>query len=524
MTNKQLTSTLNYFELSENLAAITGIHRGIEREALRINQSGRLSASAHPKALGSALTHKYITTDFSEALLEFITPASTDANNTLLQLKDIQKFTQSRMADEVLWPVSMPCFIKNQEDIALAQYGQSNVGKMKTLYREGLKNRYGSMMQAIAGVHFNISFPKSFWQTLQKFQNDDNPIQDFISTGYLSLIRNFKRELWLISYLFGASPALCSSFLDGKDSKLPFEKLGKGSLYLPYGTALRLGDLGYTNSAQSSLQVSYNNLDEYITGLKRAILTDSDLYRNIGQYPDGRLKQLNSHVLQIENEFYSSIRPKRNALDGETPINALNREGIEYIEVRALDVNPFVATGISLQQIYFLDVFLLYCTLKDSPEMDWQEMEQSQSNLDLVVNQGRSPDLKLNLNNKQISITQWGEEIFEQLSKVATWLDKAHSCSHYSEAIKGFSGWISSPETTFSGQYMSKLTESQLDNGCFALQLAEKYKMELNNHDYSQFTEAQLNEESEKSLLRQKKIEGSDNVSFTEYLENYFNN
>jgi len=519
-----LKSTLAALSLEENRKSILGITRGIERETLRISKEGRLSSNTHPKSIGSALTHKYITTDFSEYLLEFITPATNDAKRTLNQLRDIQKYTQERLDNEVLWPMSMPCFIKNQDEIALANYGNSNIGQMKTLYREGLKNRYGSMMQAIAGVHFNISFPKTFWANLQKIKSDDSKPQDFISNGYLGLIRNFKRDLWLISYLFGASPALCSSFLEGKESKLPFEKLGEGSLYLPFGTALRLGDLGYTNSEQSALKVTYNNLDEYIAGLKQAISTDSDLYRNIGVNEDGSLKQLNSNVLQIENEFYSPIRPKRNANSGETPIDALNRDGIEYIEVRALDVNPFSDTGISLQQIYFLDVFLLYCLLNDAPEMDCDEQNVSQNNLDKVVNQGRDPGLTLNKGNESVSAKEWGKDIFAQLSLVAKWLDDAHETEHYQKSIDELSLCIEDPNKTLSGQYLAALKASGKDNGCFALDLANQYQNQLQSHQYIEFSESDLNSESEKSFVKQLEIEQNDKVTFDVFLKDYFNN
>jgi len=320
--------------------AIKGIRRGIERETLRINPDGQLAQTGHAKALGSALTHPLITTDFSESLLEFITPAQTDIDVTLKQLTDIHKFALSHIGEERLWAGSMPCYIGHQDEIQLAQYGSSNVGTMKTVYRQGLKNRYGSMMQAISGVHFNFSIPQEFWQQYQQLLGDTGSLQDFISAQYLHLIRNYKRYVWLVVYLFGASPAMCSSFLQGREPKYKFQTLGKGSLYLPYATSLRMSDLGYTNSAQSSLNISYNNLPDYIKGLRQAISTPSAEYANIGIKVDGQYQQLNSNILQIENEFYSTIRPKRTTQSGERPTCALKRRGVEYIEVRALDVNP----------------------------------------------------------------------------------------------------------------------------------------------------------------------------------------
>lgn len=522
LTTHELTTTLTALSSEKNKHAIKGIQRGIEREALRIKPNGVISQLGHPKGVGCALTNGHITTDFSESLLEFITPVSESAEETLKQLQDLQKFTLSKMDDELLWPISMPCFIDHQDDIVLAQFGESNVGRMKTLYREGLKNRYGSMMQAIAGVHFNISFPKSLWQSLQALKGDTGPLDTFISAGYLGLIRNFKRELWLISYLFGASPALCSSFLQGRKTDLPFKKLGKGTLFLETGTALRLGDLGYTNSAQSSLKVMYNSLDEYVAGLKLAIHSPSDIYADIADYKSDEPKQLNKNILQIENEFYSPIRPKRNAQSGETPTDALLRGGIEYIEIRALDVNPFSETGISLEQIHFLDVFLTYCLLKDSPEMDWDSQTRSTENLDSVVNNGRDPSLLLNKSGDPTNLVQWGEEIFAQLADVADYMDTAYGTSHYVQTVARLKTWLNDASLTYSGQYVAQLKEQDVDNGHFALALAQKYKQSHQVSPYHVFSDTYLQQQAEQSIVDEQAITAADSISFKGYLSEYF--
>lgn len=522
MTCTQLNQRLSELSSAENQAAIVGIVRGIEREALRTNRSGGLSTKPHPVAIGCALTNSMITTDFSEALLEFITPVSTDPEETLAQLRDLQKFTLAQLEDELLWPVSMPCYIQSQDEIPLAQFGSSNVGRMKTLYREGLKNRYGSMMQAIAGVHFNISYPQTFWQTLQGLAGQSGDLQSFISDNYLGLIRNFKRELWLISYLFGASPALCGSFLEGQETSLPFKKLGKGSLYLEHGTALRLGDLGYTNSAQSSLRVMYNSLEEYVAGLKSAINSPSELYQHLDDYHAPKPQQLNKNILQIENEFYSPIRPKRNARSGEKPTQALLRGGIEYIEIRALDVNPFADTGIDLTQIRFLDVFLTYCLLKASPHMDWQEQGQTQENLDRVVNQGRDPQLQLQRGDESVSLQQWAEDIFTDLAKVADYMDQAHGSDDYQHTIAELQSWVSDPSKTISGRYLQQLLSDDVDNGQFALQLAQRYSDAHSQWQYQCFDDAHLAEQAELSVKAQQQVEQEDTVSFEAFLDEYF--
>ena len=323
--------------------------------------------------------------------------------------------------------------------------------------------------------------------------------------------------------MFGASPALCNSFLQGRKTDLPFKKLGKGTLYLEVGTALRLGDLGYTNSAQSSLRVMYNSLDEYVAGLKKAINTPSDLYGDIDDYTTATPKQLNKNILQIENEFYSPIRPKRNAKSGEKPTDALLRAGIEYVEIRALDVNPFSETGIDIEQIHFLDVFLTYCLLKDSPEMQWKEQARSTENLDTVVNQGRQLGVMLNDNNQQRTLQSWGREIFDQLSEVAEHMDKAYGVTYYSETIAQMATWVDNPALTFSGRYVRELESAGIDNGLFAIQLANKYKQSHAQGNYNVFSKEWLEQQVVLSDKAREEIERADTLSFTDFLDEYFN-
>lgn len=296
--------------LEKHPQALQGIQRGLERETLRVNADGTLATTGHPPALGSALTHKWITTDFAEALLEFITPVDGDIEHMLTFMRDVHRYTARQLGDERMWPLSMPCYIAPGQDIELAQYGTSNVGRLKTLYREGLKNRYGALMQTISGVHYNFSLPMAFWQAKCGVEDAESG-KEAISAGYFRSIRNYYRFGWVIPYLFGASPAICSSFLQGKPTTLPFEETGNGMYYLPYATSLRLSDLGYTNKSQSNLGITFNDLHEYVAGLKRAIKTPSEEYAKIGLQKDGKYLQINSNILQIENELYAPIRPKR---------------------------------------------------------------------------------------------------------------------------------------------------------------------------------------------------------------------
>lgn len=520
--NPILKQRLADLSAAEHVSSIVGIRRGLERECLRIQSNGTLAPTSHANALGSALTHPMITTDFSESLLEFITPVDTDINTTLAQLADIHTFTLRQLGDERLWPVSMPCYISHQDEIELAQYGSSNVGRMKTLYRQGLKNRYGSMMQAISGVHFNFSFPADFWPHYRQVLGAVAADQAFISEQYLALVRNYKRLAWLIVYLFGASPALCRSFLQGNESRYAFQETGKGTLYLPYATSLRMSDLGYTNSAQSSLKVTYNSLDEYIAGLHQAITTPSAEYQQIPCDAGAGYQQLNSNILQIENEFYSTIRPKRTAESGERPTCALAARGVEYIEVRALDVNPFSPVGISADQMRFLDVFLCYCLLSDSPDLSHEEQLITEQNLRKVVTDGRKQTLDLIDSGQPRLMLDWAENVFDELMAVAGWLDQAYGGDHYQATIKKFYVCLLDPAQTFSGQLLNTLLSSQQDNGPYALKLSERYRDELTQRDYQCFSEQDFLDMAKQSLLQQQAVEAADTVSFDAYLQDYF--
>ncbi|MBL4631919.1 MAG: glutamate--cysteine ligase [Paraglaciecola sp.] len=509
---------------------LTGIRHGVERETLRINPDGGLAQSAHQPVLGAALTHEFITTDFSESLLEFITPPEVSVQRTIEQLRDVHKFTVSNIGDERLWPMSMPCFIDTEEAIPIANYGSSNVGKMKTLYRVGLKNRYGSMMQAISGVHFNFSLPDEFWQLwLDKTSSeetdkgtDKKADKDAISAAYFALIRNYSRFCWLIPYLYGASPAICGSFIKGKETNLPFKKLGQGTYYLPYATSLRMSDLGYTNSAQSGLNICYNQIDSYIASLRAAINQPSSDFQKYAGKKEGEYQQLNANVLQIENELYSPIRPKQPTLPLEKPTDALEKRGVSYIEVRALDVNPFSAIGIEEDQFYFLDVFLLYCVIKPSALMDAQQAAETEINLSTVVNHGREPELMLSNGQQSIGLASWALQLFGDMHEVALVLDQANGTTHYSTALEREKQKILDPSLTPSAKILQRLVSQKCDNGSLGLALADQYKQQLLDCDYTFMDAQELAEHASLSIEKQRIIEQQDNISFDEFLEGYF--
>jgi glutamate--cysteine ligase len=506
--------------LSSSAHVLKDINHGVEREALKIQNDGNLSLLPHSPLLGSALTHDSITTDFSESLLEFITPPERDVKKSMAQLADIHKFV-IESSEEQLWPLSMPCFIKDENDIPLANYGTSNVAKMKRIYRVGLKNRYGSMMQVISGVHFNFSLPDAFWQQWADMSQQTASV-DFQSTQYLSLLRNYRRYSWLIPYLYGASPAICGSFVKNKPYNLPFQKIGKGTLYLPYATSLRLSDLGYTNKEQAKLQICYNSLDGYIDLLRTAMKTPSETFARFSSGEEGHWQQLNKNILQIENELYSSVRPKQPTLPLEKPTDALVKRGISYIEVRALDVNPFSPYGISEEQFYFLDVFLVTCAIKPSQHLCSASIQEAQANFKSIVLEGRRPSLILQRDGQSVCMTAWATQLFEEFRHTAKLLDEANGCDQYSTAVEGEWKKILNPSLTFSGRWLDTLLENDADNGELGLKLAQQYRSEMESHTYV-FTDGEaFKKQAASSLAKQKLKDNESEEPFEAFMKNYF--
>ncbi len=510
------------FAQEKHITSLSQFGRGIEREALRVLPEGRLSERPHSERLGAALTHPNITTDYSETLLEFITPVSHSPETAIAQLEDVQKFTLSQLDGELLWPMSMPCFVDDDDKIPLAQFGKSNIGKMKTVYRQGLKNRYGSMMQVISGIHFNFSFPQSFFQSLQTIEQNTDALDDYISDKYFALLRNYKRFCWLIPYLYGSSPAICGSFLKNKPTDLPFKRTDKGYMYLEYATSLRMSDLGYTNSEQSSLQICYNNLSGYLDGVRSAINLPSKKFEKIGLKVNGKYQQLNSNVLQIENELYAPVRPKCVAKAGEKPSQALKNRGVEYVEVRALDVNPFSATGINVEQIRFLDTFLTFCMLEDSPRLSCEEQGISEENMDAIVIRGRDPKLLLRDNAEDKSVQQWGGEIFAKMTDIATLLDQANDSQLYSKVLAAEAAKINDSSLTPSAKILAGVVNNNQSLTKSALSKATDYRQQLLAQDYQEFSDEYFTNTVAESLQKQSDIELSDTLDFNAFLQDYF--
>lgn len=493
---------------------------GLEKESLRLRRSdGLIAQTPHPEDLGAALPHPYITTDYSEALLEFITPPLTDCDRALDFLHELHGFVHRRLGDELLWAASMPCVVAGEDSIPIARYGSSNQGLFKHIYRVGLGYRYGKVMQVIAGMHFNYSLPEAFWPVFRELEQDRGPLQDFISERYFGLIRNLHRYSWLLLYLFGASPAVCKSFLRGQTVSLP--EFDANTWYGPHATSLRMSDIGYTNRKRCALKVDFSSPASYIDSLIRAVHQPCAPYQAIGIEVDGKYRQLSDKVLQIEDEFYSLMRPKQPPQPGERSLEALMRRGVGYVELRTSDLDVFEAAGMGPRQPRFLEAFLIYCLLADSPPIGPEEQSRIDYNQLSVARQGRDPELRLWRDDGDVPLPVWGRDICTGLEAICEILDRGRTEPVYRPALAFQVEALRDPERTPSARVLAAMREQRVGFYHFAKDWSERFHL--------QYLEAPLDPEREHALVElaaesrchQQRLEQAQQPPFAEFLAQY---
>jgi glutamate--cysteine ligase len=497
-------------------SVLRSLKRGLEKEGLRVQPDGRLADTPHPAALGSALTHPRITTDFSEAQLELITGVHTDAESCLRELTELHQAVYRGIGDEQVWCASMPCRLPPDDRIPIAQYGTSNAARLKTLYREGLSRRYGRRMQVISGIHYNFSLPDEAWPHLREGADDALPDDRYRDARYLGLIRNFRRHAWLLLLLLGASPAACGSFAPGRGQDLC--TWPSGSVYGPHATSLRMGRLGYQSDAQASLAVSFNDLRGYAATLHRALTEPWPAYEAIGLRDGEAYRQLSTTLLQLENEFYGSIRPKRTTREGERPLRALGCRGIEYLEVRCLDVSPFLPVGIDADTLRLLDIFLLHCLLADSPPDCPREIDAMARNQRLVAERGRDPDTRLDRDGGEVSPSDWGAALLDACGPIAAALDGACGDGRHGEVLSRAQRALREPDTLPSARVLRETEQAHATS--FPRFVLER---SLGNRDavmalpFAADAQARLAALAARSLEEQKRIESEDTQHFEDY-------
>ena len=374
--------------------------KGVEKECLRADAAGEIAATPHPPALGAALTHPWLTTDYSEALLEFVTAPFRDRAEVVRNLGDAHRFVIRNIGDELLWAGSMPCEIRGDEAIPIARYGTSNSGRLRNLYRVGLGHRYGRMMQVIAGVHFNYSLAPGLWPVLAETGAAHGDRRAWHGTGraladshYFGLIRNLFRHGWLLLYLFGASPALSRSFLPAGAPEL--EAMGEDTWHAPFGTSLRMSDIGYTNRIPGGIGIRY---DDPLQLRGEPVPRDHHPASAVGGaggaarggVPPAQREPAPDRERVLQLGAPQAADPPRRAADRGAPA-----AGVRYVELRSIDLDPSSPIGLTEDRLAFLEVFMLFCLLCDSPPLGREERRAIDANQNRVAVRGRDPALTL---------------------------------------------------------------------------------------------------------------------------------
>lgn len=492
---------------------------GLEKESLRIEPDAAIARTPHPRGLGSALTHPHISTDFSEALLELITPPLADNRAAIAFLDELHGFVCRRIGDEALWVNSMPCIVKDETAIPLARYGTSNLGRMKTIYRRGLGWRYGRAMQLVAGVHYNYSFSPALWPHLQELEGSREAPQAFRSRRYMGLIRNLLRLGWVAPYLFGASPAVCKTYID---PATPLEVWDETTRYGPHATSLRMGDIGYQNNRniEVGMRASYDSLDAYVRSLLWAVNTPFKPYRKIGVKVAGKFRQLSANILQIENEYYASVRPKRSADKREMPLLALHRGGVEYIELRSLDLDPFAPAGVTAEQLDFIEALLLLCLVSDSPPLGADERRAIDINEIRAAHDGRAPGATLLDDGRTTPLKTLGLALCDALAPACEALDAAMATARYARALAQQRRRFEDPDATPSARLLAALRNSGHSFAEYTLLrslAARAAQLAAPAGD-----ETRLEELAAHSLREQRALEDGDDMPLDDYIKAYF--
>ncbi len=506
----QVERTSRIFRHASAIAALGNIRRGIEKESMRMTPSGELARTPHPRTLGNPLTHPHITTDFAEAQIEIITAVHQDIDSCFDALLELHAFVYQRLAErnELLWTSSMPCLIGGEEEIPIAEYGSTNEGRLKHLYRKSLTIRYGAKMQTVSGIHYNFSMPADL---LSEAFGAPTP-------AYMHLIRNVNRYAWLLMLLFGASPALCHTFLQpGVKHKL--KRWDSGTRYLPYATSLRMGPLGYTGRSQRKLYVSCNSLEDYSGALIKAMKAPYEPFSRLGLFTHGERQQMNLNLLQFEAEYYGNIRPKRAPKQGERAFEALMRGGIEYVELRCVDLNPYHAIGLSKEQVRFYDTFLLACLMMESPKDTCGEARENRRNQWRVVRSGRSPRLRLARDGESIDGKTWALDLLRRCERAAELLDQANESNDYSAAVAAQFEKIRDPERTPSARILAEFFRSKRSFFSYAKDLAFNTQAELLAHAIAPERAQQLAREVSDSLERAQRLESEPQSDFDDFVD-----
>jgi glutamate--cysteine ligase len=425
---------------------------GIEREGLRVNEAGELSQIEHAKVFGDKTENSYITTDFAESQIEVITPPFTDNKGVYNFSNALYDIVSMEIGDEYLWPQSMPGIVPEDSQIKIAEYGDNTKGNAARLYRESLIERYGGKRQLICGIHYNFSFSdnvisklynsKKFYDIFntKNYKGQDLSFRDFKNNIYLKVTRNYLRYRWLLIYLLGASGVVDKSYIGNCINKS--KEIAENSFSNEGSLSYRNSECGYKNKID--LYPNYDSVEEYIESLKGFI---------------------SDKLIDSYKELYSCIRPK--PADPDNFFDSLMENGIQYLEYRSIDINPFEKGGISLDDLYFLQIFNLFLLI--SEESDYEKWQDEGNENQKIISKLGQNNVILKKDGVSISKEQWGIEILESIKNINKELNLGKD-----EVINMMIEKVKDNKLTYAYKIEKKVKEEGYINA--HLNLAKKYK------------------------------------------------
>lgn len=423
---------------------------GIEKENLRVNPDGKLSLTEHPEVFGDKKENPYIKTDFSESQVEVITPALKSIREVYDYLENLTDIVNNNIGQELLWPQSAPAILPEEKQILLANFGEGEVGEREIKYREFLSERYGKKVQMISGIHYNFSFDDKLIKALNT-KNED--FKEFKNKIYMKVARNIMLHRWFLIYLTGASPFMHESY--DKEHLKDMERVGE---VLRYGnsTSLRNGFCGYRN--EKDFLVPWTSVKEYNKKIKELVST--------GELSNAR-------------EFYSAVRLK--GKDNKNLLESIEKDGVLYMELRLLDINPFDKNGISLKTAYLIHLFILLALLSKDCEYDEYQQKIAEKNHDIIVNEGLSKEITLyTREGNEISIEEFASHILGNMERMVDLFDFKDPL--YREAIEDAREMINDRTRTLAYRVNTEVGKRGFMN--FHLETANKYKEDSYDNDY----------------------------------------
>ncbi|XZM78360.1 bifunctional glutamate--cysteine ligase GshA/glutathione synthetase GshB [Clostridium perfringens] len=425
---------------------------GLEKENVRVTESGNLALTPHPKAFGDREKNAYIKTDFSESQLEMVTPVCNTLEEVYSFICNLNKVVSLEIMKngEFLWPQSNPPILPREEEIPIAKLSN----REDELYRENLSYKYGKKKQVISGIHYNFSFKEEFIKLLYKELKVEKDFREFKDDIYLRMARNFQKYHWLLIYLTGASPVFHESYIE--EIKEEGEKLGEDSYYIKDDTSLRNSSYGYKN--KKDYYISYNSIGEYASDIKN-LVKDKEI--------------------QSIKEYYNPIRLK--SLGSEDMLESLLHKGIDYLEVRLLDLDPLSIQGVSKETLYLVHLFMIYTLLKENKEITYKDQEEFFKNHDMVALKGRNEEAVIYENGVPVLLKDKGREILSEMGEIVEILFSNNE--EFKNVIKRALEKINNPHDTISEKLIKDIKEEGYIN--FHMRLAKKYLNNFKNKEFN---------------------------------------